>query len=286
MWKQEIIGNMLGYKMMDQILVNNNICSEEVTLWRDSVFAERALSAYSTTWCEQALGEELLGNALSHAGLDSQSVVMDLGCGDGRYVRYLLDRGFSKIVALNYELEPLLSLKESLSNEEVERVLFVCTDVMAHPFQTNVADFIVAWGLFTSVPDFKKALDVCIDLLKVGKYIFNAEPVLEHALVYSLVMNDHEEFIRTLTTKTRARMWDDKESRYRVFLVSELEELMITPRLERTDTGGISVLPSLLFGGVLAAKETVADKDVLWKAIESLGISWNRQVTYFSKKIK
>ncbi len=289
-WKTQLLNPIDAvrekHKFIDDIYVCRNLLNPEDTVWRKSEFSLRALVPYTTTWCEQQLGEAVLSRALSVAHLDPEDVVMDLGCGDGRFVRYFLNQGYRRIVALNYELEPLIALRDRLTADEKTKVLLICADIMNHPLQEFSADFVLAWGLLTSTLGFKASLRKCINLMKVNTYLFNAEPVLEHALTYALVMNDPDEFLRTLTTKTRPRMWNEKESRYKVFTLEELSNLMVDSSLDRVETKGINVLPSLLFGGLLAGKAYDDNyKNALWQAIQKTETHWFRQMTYFSRKI-
>lgn len=288
-WTETVLNKLMfdegSYSWREDIVISNNLNLDEVTFWTASEFATRALKPYTTTWCEQQLGEAELDEALKMSKTDKDSVIMDLGCGDGRFVHYFLKQGYTKIVALNYELEPLLALRDTLSDQDKSKVLIICGDIFKHPLKKESADFILAWGLFTSTSDFRESMSECTKILKPKSYLFNAEPTLEHAVVYSLVMNDANELYNTLTTKTRARMWDEKEFRYRVQSLSELRSYMSGSDLELLWERGINVLPSLLFGGVLTNQEADdAFKEQLWQAIKNSDTGWYRQMTYFSRK--
>lgn len=278
--------NRHEYFESDGVLIQKKLHNQDDTIWSESIFAKRSSVPYTTTWCEQQLGESLLDRALSEAAIKPDDLVMDLGCGDGRYVHALLARGAQKIIALNYELKPLKQLQASLSPDEQERVTLICGDVNEHPLKKELGSFVIAWGLWTSTPDFSQAMQNTIDIVKPNGFLLNAEPVLEHALTYALTMGNHEEFLNTLTTKTRPRMWDELESRYRVQTLSELRSLMKHPKIDTLWEDGISVLPSLLYGG-LFTQETVSDetKEALWEALKNTRIEWFRQMVYLSRKI-
>lgn len=270
------------------ILVDTRLRSTEETIWRQSTFKDRSENTYTTSWCEQQLGEMELNKAFDMTIINHNEIVMDLGCGDGRYVRYLLNRGFTKIVALNYELEPLIQLANSLTPNEKQHVLLICADIFEHPLQLRKAKFVLAWGLMTSTLDFHRSLNVCIDLLTESGWLFNAEPVLEQALVYALVKADLKEFHRILITKTRPRMWNEREKRYRVLTSKELMEGMISPRLKSLKIGGINTLPSLVFGGLLDSEPLLpagVTLESLWREISDVCLGWNRQITFLSQKI-
>jgi SAM-dependent methyltransferase len=274
------------YGWSQGVFVDSRLNREETTLWRQSTFSSRALVPFTTTWCEQQLGERELRSALHLTGISLDDLVMDLGCGDGRYVRFLLTCGFRRIVALNYELEPLLALRARLTDSERSRVLLVCADILTHPLVPASADFVLAWGLLTSTSDFRASLRQCLQLVKPQAWFFNAEPVLEHALVYALVKGDLAEFQQILTTKTRARMWHERDRRYRVLTLAELAKAMAEASLETISRGGISVFPSLVFGGLLDGDRPLppgVSREELWQAIADLPVGWHRHVTFLSR---
>src|SRR5204863_6435470 len=115
----------------------------------------------------------------------------------------------------------------------------------------DTIDVGLAYGLFAEMPDFREALRSAVRVLKPGGLLFYVDPILEHALVYALVRRDVEEFLRIARTSTRARMWNEKERRYKVCSSSELRALMTCADLHIVEEDGVSVLPSLVFGGVL-----------------------------------
>lgn len=274
------------YSEYNGILIQAKLRELDKTIWTDSVFATRALTPYSTTWCEQKLGESLFDKGVASATLGAESLVMDLGCGDGRYVHAMLKRGAKRIIALNYELEPLLKLKSVLTEEQQQQVFLICGDINENPLQPSIGTFIVAWSLWTSTPDFTQSMHSTLRLVKPSGLLLNAEPVLEHALLYALVMGDHEEFFRTLVSKTRPRMWDERETRYRVQTLRELRQLMRNPHLEIIWENGINVMPSLLFGGLLTRTSISDDtKAKFWTALQETEIEWFRQMVYLSRKV-
>lgn len=272
----------------DGILVDSQHVDSEavaVSIWAKSTFSSRAEIPFTTTWCEQLLGEAVLNKALEYAQLSKSAVICDLGCGDGRYVKYLLTLGFSKIVALNYEMDPLVSLQKRLSASERGRVLLICADINEHPMLNAISEFVIAWSLFTSVLNFKNTMSKCLDLIKPGCFLLNVEPVLEHVLAYSLVMNDLEEFRRILSSRTRAKMWDQKNVRYRVYSTAELHQFMQFSEICRIWESGIDALPSLLYGG-LAQKVEMEKcvKESLWNELKDVHGEWYRQIAFFSQK--
>jgi hypothetical protein len=94
-WKEEVLDSTklsdFAFKLVDEnVLVQEKCLSYSPEDWSKARFESRSRSEFSTTWCEQILGEEILNLTLNMSGVMDYSLFMDLGCGDGRYVKALL----------------------------------------------------------------------------------------------------------------------------------------------------------------------------------------------------
>jgi SAM-dependent methyltransferase len=272
-------------KQFAENIANN---SDEVT-WNHSFFSNRATIPYTTSQIETTIFKDKLHQFLSTNQIPKDAHILDLGCSDGRATKIMLELGYTHIVATDIAQAPVNSLYQNLSNEERERVFLIIDDVNELPLKYNSFDVVIAWGVFTSTPDFSQALSSALSHLKPGGLLLNAEPVIESTLVYALVRQDLEEFEKTFKTGTRASSWEDKTSRYKVFSRSEIEHFMTRPQLNILSKDGISIFPSLVFGGVCqnqpvnesnkaALQETLLD-------IAKLTSEYPRQVIYVSQKI-
>jgi SAM-dependent methyltransferase len=277
-----------GYQERSGMLVQAKCAGDEESVWRESIFAERSIVPFTTSWCEQQLGEDLLDSALGELSDPKKTLFLDLGCGDGRFVKALLERGANKIIALNYEIEPLERLAGTLAPKERSRVALVCEDVNESPFMTQISQFTIAWGLWTSAENFSQALVSSKSLTCIDGLILSADPILEQYLVYALVMQDPVEFVRVLETRTRPVDWDDRDRRYPLKTLNELRAELVNPGLEMLWEKGISTVPSLLFGGLLS-KTTYQDeeKEILWESILSSNtqLGWFRQMVYLFRRL-
>jgi hypothetical protein len=84
-------------------------------------------------------------------------------------------------------------------------------------------------------------------------------------------------------------MWDQKDQRYRVLSAYELEQRLLKhSELEVLERDGISILPSLTFGGVLQDQRVTMDKkQEIRNTILSLSentFQLYRQVIYIGRK--
>jgi hypothetical protein len=283
-WFSGYIDHQL-FVMHDFYWKNGILCSplavsDKSVAWRNSEFAVRASIDYTTTWCEQNIGESIIDKHVLPRITLSSDLILDLGCGDGRYTKYFLNKGAQMIIAINYEIEPLLKLRDQLSDDERSRVVLICTDVYNLPVKKKCADLAFAWGLLSCLSNMHQGLDFIGDLTDNSGLMFFVEPLLEHALVYSLIKQDINEFYDIMTSRTRSSSWQDKSCRYRIYSLDELTELFSNKRYVTLYNGGVSVLPSLLFGGILDSNSKELSemlKGELFSLIKSLDFSWNRQ---------
>lgn len=292
-WKKSIIQNISLFEnkfiSKESVFIENNkINTDEITLWTKSEFYKRSQKKYTTTWAEQNLSDEYLASLLAKLQIRKDEIIIDAGCGDGRFVHFLLDRGYSKIVAFNYEYEPLARLSSNIKGKDKEKVFMLCGDVFNLPFKNNFSKFVLAWGLFSSTCNYLKSMEICLNMLEVGGYLFNAEPVLEQAIVYSLIHNDINEMMRIMSSRSRARMWSEKDNRYEIYSQAELNKLMeMADNIRILCKNGINALPSFVFGGVCSIREiSDEDKEQVWNIIKETDFSWYRQLTFLSQKVK
>ncbi len=294
-WFFEIVdeakATAMGYEVRDGIWCDPVIAGDRSAFWSSSRFAARASLPYTTSWCEQQIGEALVSNDVLPLLDVASDLIMDLGCGDGRYVDFFLSKGAQRVVALNYEIEPLLQLKSRLTEEQLRRVVLVCGDIMSVPLKAEMASLSFAWGMLTCLPDFDAGRRRVSELTAEGGYIFCVEPLLEHAVVYALVRADIDEFMTTVDLKSRAASWDEKGKRYRVYSKCELDSFFSSGELEILFHGGISVLPSLVFGGIAESMrvsgQEMSDeaRERLWRACQKFPGSWERQSSWLFRKI-
>ncbi len=206
---------------------------------------------HTTSAIEAAIRQRHLRRLVESAGIDRSLPVLELGCADGLVTDHLLRIGFERLVATDIEYPSVAKLDQSLESSQHERVLLVVDDMLGLPFPRSSFTTIVAWGVLSVTGDFDRALERAWDWVAPGGWLLLAEPILESVLVYTLVRGDLAEFRRTWDEGTRAGAWETRDDRYRVnrlnFYRRRLEAL---PGATIAEAGGISMLPSLVLGGV------------------------------------
>lgn len=304
-WNRKIFSKDIGYKCdktnsriineitgieyynIDGIWVNKNVYpKEEENVYHDTKVSDRANVPFTTTNQETTIINNRIHEIVKKIN-PQNSYILELGCGDGRFTKYLLSLGFSNVIAVDLDFKNTLRLRNRLNPSEREKVLLICDDVFNLYLPEEKFDCIIAIFLFHVIYD--KALEafrLAYKLLKIGGYLINVEPMFEGALIYSLVCHDTEEFIRI--AKTHTKVAGPNIFRRPVFDNGENEELLKKSGFEQCRKYPISVYPSLIFGGVLQ-KIKVSDekKEEISKILFELAERKNvipRANCYISKK--
>ena len=98
--------------------------------------------------------------------LNSSSYVLDLGCGSGRWTKYMADKaGFIEAIDPSDAVFNAASTYGKLDN-----VRFTQASVDTIPFPDNTFDFLISLGVLHHIPDTSKALQSVIQKLKPGGY--------------------------------------------------------------------------------------------------------------------
>lgn len=239
------------YQSVGELLVHNDVRLEDADpVWTGSRFLRNQTKLFSTTKIESIIVRRHILRMLNNNGVQEDDTVLDLGSADGRIVRFLLDAGFKSIIANDLDHSGMAAMLSNLDECEKRSVLGIVGDVTRIRLQTASVKCIIAWGIFSLTPDYLSALRHTLKWLRNDGCLIIAEPLLEQALQYCLVRKDIEEYARTLQTQTRYKSWDNRDDRYPVRPYGYYEKLFAGLDLCLMETGGISSLPSLFFGGL------------------------------------
>src|SRR5258705_10055556 len=101
---------------------------------------------------------------VTHDMLSEESTVIDIGCGSGRFIKYLYGR-YKRIVGLDpskaiYAADELVG-----QNDKVELVMASTDNI---PFPDGHFDFGYSLGVLHHIPDTRKALNDCTKKVKSG----------------------------------------------------------------------------------------------------------------------
>jgi SAM-dependent methyltransferase len=268
-------GTGSGYERRGPLLGRSELIeSSDDRLFAESEFVGRADVPHTTSSAEARIRRRHLQRMVETSGIDRSQPTLELGCADGLVTGQLLDLGFEKLVSTDIVATTLARLDSSLDDERRDRTLLIVDDLLKLPFPESTFATVVAWGVLSVCGDFDRALEMSWNWLAPGGHLLLAEPVLESVLAYSLVRGDLEEFRRILRDGTRPGVWEERGDegahRYTVNRLSFYEDrLTALPGAEFVERGGVSMLPSLVLGGV--AQDQTLEEAELTELSESLG---------------
>lgn len=96
--------------------------------------------------------------------LNKESIVLDLGCGSGRWTKYVANK-----VKLIEAIDPSLAVLSAVKlNKDEKNVRVTQSGVSNIPFADNTFDFVICLGVLHHIPDTPQALKDTVKKLKPG----------------------------------------------------------------------------------------------------------------------
>lgn len=222
-------------------------------------------------WWERPMYERLLTRWLADVPRDS--VVVDWGCGDGRFVELLCRLDFTKIIAVEPHFGALNSLRNwAFESGNERKVAFVHSDIGGAPLTPGCADLALALGvLYYTNQEFESNLSAVVRSVKPGGNFIDSQPSLAGAATLALLYEGVDELITTISKCSWPERNGEKLSRFRAFGESEIEALYESAGLTELNRQSLSLLPILLriemVRGRISADELLARKDEIVDAL-------------------
>ncbi|MGN6804078.1 MAG: class I SAM-dependent methyltransferase [Ginsengibacter sp.] len=112
-------------------------------------------------------GEEYF-DILNEEIVNSKTYVLDVGCGTGRWTKYLATKvNFIEAVDPSDAIYAADKLLGNISNVRLSKA-----SIETLPFADETFDFVMSIGVLHHIPDTKKALKDCVKKVKKGGYFF------------------------------------------------------------------------------------------------------------------
>lgn len=97
--------------------------------------------------------------------LSVNSLVLDVGCGSGRWSKYIVDK-----VSFVEAIDPSDAVLSAVQLLEGDNVRVTQASVENIPFNDNSFDFVFSLGVLHHIPDTNEALKRCVEKVKVGGF--------------------------------------------------------------------------------------------------------------------
>ena len=121
----------------------------------------------------QTIYDEHIYRYIFAAGLTENKSVLDVACGTGYGVGYMVERGAGKAVGADISPEAANYASERYGGE---RTSFVCANGLRLPFAENVFDIVVSFETIEHIRQYGKFLAECRRVLKDGGSLICSTP--------------------------------------------------------------------------------------------------------------
>ncbi|MDY6892966.1 MAG: class I SAM-dependent methyltransferase [Chloroflexota bacterium] len=178
----------------------------------------------------------------------SDSVALDVGCGDGRFTDSLIKCGVGRVVASDCNLHSLESLALHASkNGYSDKLLLIQSDAEKVPLHKNSLDIVLSIGVLYYLNErFESGLSSILSLLKEGGHFIASEPDLEGCSLKALIFEGIEDFVLTLKGKMFTETVNGVPFKFRTFDRDEIKHIYNEHGLDILSSHGLSIFPSLL----------------------------------------
>ena len=180
---------------------------EEQDIARQAFFNQRAHSWLDKFYKDPDTGDhdlhrEKIRRILDTLEIEAAHHILDLGCGSGVLVPYLLERLGSRgqVVEMDYAGS---MIEANMRSHTDPRIHFKCAHVMDMPFEKQTFDSVICFACFPHFQDKKTAVKQIARVLKTGgrltiSHLMSSEEIASHHNSETAVSHDHLPAIRHL----------------------------------------------------------------------------------------
>jgi 2-polyprenyl-3-methyl-5-hydroxy-6-metoxy-1,4-benzoquinol methylase len=189
-------------------------------------------------------------------------VVMDFGCGDGRFTEYLLARGYDKIVCVDFDYRLLVSLAEyAKENNCSEKLLLIHSDIDDLPVKAEAFDLIFSIGVLYYLNEkYPEAIRYFHSRLKKGGLQFTSDPDMEGFVLRTLLFDGLQDALRSFEKRRFKEVQGETDMWFRLFNEKEIVEIFRECGFEVADKHGISMFHNYL--RVLHVRGIIPEKEI------------------------
>lgn len=252
-WKQTLLAAMPGWRYEDGIVCSPQELSPEAG-YRDIDYESILRDPYRTVSAEHSFYFRTIESALRRIHRASDPLIADLGCGDGRFVRWLLETGCQRVVGMDISRANLHRLRERVRAmpSAAEKVMLIEGDIEKPPLPTASVDLVMAVGVLLVLNErYAQGVRACAQLVRPGGYLLTFDPTDFGAAMYAIVRHNLEELKKVVDERTKTvDIADPRSPRYSVRSAEEMVAAHQAAGLKVISVSGIPLFPSLLFGAV------------------------------------
>jgi ubiquinone/menaquinone biosynthesis C-methylase UbiE len=205
---------------------------------------ERAKAGFSTSKYEfQVYKDFILDTVDKHLGSDK--LIFEIGAGDGRITELLIKKHF--VIANDINYKSLKRFQSSLTEKELEKIMFISSSFEYMPVFKEQIDMLVAIeSLLYSNAKFENLLNDLLKNIKSNGYFIDSEPIKSSAILYSLINNEYENIISLINGTKNEKLLNESIIKSRVFTKQELNNIYKVSNLYIETQSGTPELISII----------------------------------------
>lgn len=230
-------------------ILSYDFSTDEATSAHESVsgtaLRELQTTDFSLASLESGLYHELIDQHMAAA--ETEDLVLDAGCGDGRFTLRLVEKKLRNVVALDSNFDSLVRLRQILVERGLQdSVTLVHASVMDLPFNPGMFRWILAVGVLYYLNDsFEKGHKQLTDCLATGGVLIESEPDREGNALKALVFDGVEQFVRVINHNRFVEVFGEDKFEFRCFDGREIEKILEDGNMKLLATAPIPLYPSL-----------------------------------------
>lgn len=206
------------------------------------------------------------------AELDHNTPIMDLGCGDGRFTKTLLEAGFQKIVCVDSDYRLLQSLHEwSLENNYRENLIILHNDADELDGFKSCFQSVLAIGVlyYLNETEPKTLKGIHSVLINDGTLILS-EPEIEGMIYRALFFEGITDAIDIFKNKAFKEAKGDTEFKFSVKSKQEQKEFIESAGYQEKETQGITMFHNYL--RILLVRGMVSESEITSQSQDLKGL--------------
>ncbi|MBX2926542.1 MAG: methyltransferase domain-containing protein [Saprospiraceae bacterium] len=179
---------------------------------------------------------------------DRSKPILDIGCGDGRFTKILVDLGFEKIVCLDSDYRLLSSLNTHAKELGFrEKLCIIHTDADELPFNPETFSAILAIGVLYYLNENQKSAIENIYRLLINNGVFIlSEPEIEGMMFRTLVFENLNATIEILEDRLFKESQGDSTFKFQIKSKKELQAIIEHSGFSVEDYHGITMFQNIL----------------------------------------
>jgi ubiquinone/menaquinone biosynthesis C-methylase UbiE len=122
----------------------------------------------------QTIYDEHIYRYIFAASLAENKVVLDVACGTGYGVGYMVEKGAAEVVGVDISMAAVDYAQERLSRNN--KASFICADAIRLPFADNAFDIVVSFETIEHIRPYRKFLIECRRVLKENGLLICSTP--------------------------------------------------------------------------------------------------------------